>query len=262
MTSASELFYCRRYRFGRTDSDLGLDSEPPDRNLQYQRRHHGHNANHRRDLNSCGDFRRSSLQERRQSPRFFNPLSVDRSPAQSDSATSVGSRNNINGNTQNSLRSGLSGDSRLPGSVLLARERLLERLRGASSPTSRNALVEASNGNPEISTSRSQRISLIDADRMRLVAVPSKRPPGLSQGAINRLQLEVFINTDRIIDDNVMTITSTDCSICLESFTDGDKLIHLPCEHKFHHACLDRWIRTCGECPYCRQHISPSTNIF
>lgn len=74
MTSASELFYCRRYRFGRTDSDLGLDSEPPDRNLQYQRRHHGHNANHRRDLNSCGDFRRSSLQERRQSPRFFNPV--------------------------------------------------------------------------------------------------------------------------------------------------------------------------------------------
>ena len=74
MTSASELFYCRRYRFGRTDSDLGLDSEPPDRHLQYQRRHHGHNGNHRRDLNSCGDFRRSSVQERRQSPRFFNPV--------------------------------------------------------------------------------------------------------------------------------------------------------------------------------------------
>lgn len=74
MTSASELFHCRRYRLGRTDADLGLDSEPPDRHLQYQRRHHAHNGNHRRDLNSCGAFRRSSLHERRQSPRFFNPV--------------------------------------------------------------------------------------------------------------------------------------------------------------------------------------------
>ncbi|XP_038888994.1 probable E3 ubiquitin-protein ligase RHY1A [Benincasa hispida] len=256
MTSASELFYSRRYRLGRTDADLGLDSEPPDRYLQYQRRHHGHNANHRRDFNSCGTFRRSSLQERRQSPRFFNPLSVDRLPTQSDSVTSDGSRNNINPNTQNSLRTGLSGDSRLPGSVLLARERLLERLRGASSPRSRNALVEALDGSPEISTNRSQRISLVDADRMQLVPAPSKRPPGLSQDAIDRLQLEVFINTEHIIDDDVTTTTtSNECSICLESFTDGDVLIHLPCEHKFHHACLDRWIRTCGECPYCRQHV-------
>lgn len=256
MTSASELFHCRRYRLGRTDADLGLDSEPPDRHLQYQRRHHAHNGNHRRDLNSCGAFRRSSLHERRQSPRFFNPLSVDRSPAQSDSVTSIGSRNNINANTQNSLRTGLSGESRLPGSVLLARERLFERLRGVSSPTSRNTLAEASDVSPEILTSRSQRISLVDADRIRLVPAPSKRPPGLSQDAINRLQLEVFINTEHIIDDDMTTTTtSKDCSICLESFTDGDKLIHLPCEHKFHHACLDRWIRTCGECPYCRQHI-------
>lgn len=119
----------------------------------------------------------------------------------------------------------------------------------------RNGLTEASDGNPEISTSQSQRISLVDADRLQLVPELNKRPPGLSQEAVDRLQLEVFMNTEHIIDDDPTTITSTDCSICLESFTDGDKLIHLPCEHKFHHACLDRWVRSCGDCPYCRQRI-------
>lgn len=257
MTSASELFHSRRYRLGRTDADLGLDSEPPDRHLQYQRRHHGPNGNHRRVLNACGAFRRSSLQERRQSPRFLDPLAVDRSPAQSESGISVGSRNNISANIQNSLRPGLNGDSRLPGSVLLARERLFERLRGASSPTIRNGLVEALDWSPEISASRSQMISLEDADRLRLVPAVSKRPPGLSQEAINCLQLERFIDIEQhIIDDDLTMIrTSNDCSICLDSFIDGDKLIHLPCKHKFHHACLEPWIRTCGECPYCRQHI-------
>ncbi|XP_022148717.1 probable E3 ubiquitin-protein ligase RHY1A [Momordica charantia] len=95
-------------------------------------------------------------------------LAQDRSAAQSDSVTSIGSRNSINTNIhiRNSSRPGLSGDSRLPGAVLLARERLLERLRSASLPTNRNGLTEASDGNPEISTSQSQRISLVDADRL------------------------------------------------------------------------------------------------
>lgn len=45
------------------------------------------------------------------------------------------------------------------------------------------------------------------------------------------------------------------CSICFAPLSDRT-LRTLPCEHKFHTRCIDRWKRTCGAsdptCPMCR----------
>lgn len=55
------------------------------------------------------------------------------------------------------------------------------------------------------------------------------------------------------------------CVICLEAFTPGDRLRILPCKHKFHISCIDRWLSgsncesgcvTSG-CPTCKE---PTTN--
>ncbi|KAH0862107.1 hypothetical protein HID58_079318 [Brassica napus] len=48
----------------------------------------------------------------------------------------------------------------------------------------------------------------------------------------------------------------TSTSICLESFTNGDVLISLPCTHSFHSLCLNPWLKTCGDCPYCLRAIA------
>lgn len=44
------------------------------------------------------------------------------------------------------------------------------------------------------------------------------------------------------------------CSICLEEYEEGDKLIALPCGHRFHANCVTSWFRTSADmaCPLCR----------
>lgn len=85
-----------------------------------------------------------------------------------------------------------------------------------------------------------------------------KKPHGLTQEALDSLPLEVFSSEEKDTDTDVerkLSRESKDCSICLESFRDEDVLTRLPCGHRFHLACLNPWVRTCGDCPYCRRCI-------
>jgi hypothetical protein len=97
--------------------------------------------------------------------------------------------------------------------------------------------------------------STLQTERLHTVQEShKKKPPGLTQDALHCLQSEVFSSVSKGIEGGVSQV-SWDCSICLESFTEGDELIRLPCEHRFHSACLDPWVRTCGDCPYCRRDV-------
>ena len=44
------------------------------------------------------------------------------------------------------------------------------------------------------------------------------------------------------------------CNVCLEEFQKGDQLRILPCFHKFHVKCIDKWLKQSKFCPTCR-HI-------
>ncbi|XP_072954661.1 RING-H2 finger protein ATL66 [Typha angustifolia] len=46
------------------------------------------------------------------------------------------------------------------------------------------------------------------------------------------------------------------CSICLSSLVEGEKVRVLPsCGHCFHPECVDAWLRTQSSCPLCRASI-------
>mmetsp|Transcript_12906 Transcript_12906/g.35024 ORF Transcript_12906/g.35024 Transcript_12906/m.35024 type:complete len:454 (-) Transcript_12906:57-1418(-) len=47
-----------------------------------------------------------------------------------------------------------------------------------------------------------------------------------------------------------------ECSICRDDFEDGVELRLLPCLHKFHPACIDRWLAQCRTCPVCKHDIT------
>lgn len=48
------------------------------------------------------------------------------------------------------------------------------------------------------------------------------------------------------------------CSICTEDFEPGQDLRVLPCDHKFHPACIDPWLlNVSGTCPLCRIDLHP-----
>lgn len=49
---------------------------------------------------------------------------------------------------------------------------------------------------------------------------------------------------------------SKDCSICMDAFEAGDAVRSLPCLHRFHVACVDRWLtQHNASCPVCKMPI-------
>ncbi|CAI0472087.1 unnamed protein product [Linum tenue] len=284
MTSASELFYQRRSRVGRlsTELPLGLEASSSDRGFHQnsgRRHHHGHSHNSngagRHDLDGYDTLRRS------QHVRHACHRASERSSGRFDHVSRQYVSNNSFGQESSSTsgRPRVTSNERLPGAVLLARARLLERLRGVSLSgnrrNTRSAAFSISNGEhtfgddlravdtgdwgtdvPAVwspggfpfhdSTSESERRQS-----------PKKKPPGLSPEELVGLKMEVFTTYVAESGDDE-GVSSRDCSICLESFSGGDELMCLPCGHRFHSVCLDPWVRACGDCPYCRRDIVSS----
>ncbi|KAK4739934.1 hypothetical protein R3W88_003631 [Solanum pinnatisectum] len=273
MTSASELFFTRRSRYGRSDLELGSDLSTgriSHNHSVHNRRHHHHNHqptgnnNTRRDrldVNDCEPLRRSPHRLRRLPPDL-DSVSLDSGNSQAASGDTNRATNNDNRIRD---RVGNSGSERLPGAVLLARERLLQRLRGVSISGNRQSYgVPTSSHRNNFTFEDDFRLAdasdwETDSSLWLAGTTPSpdliwvranKRPPGLSQEAVELLHIGIYSNSDKEEARAVL-----DCSICLDAFLEGDKLVCLPCGHRYHPYCLEPWVRTCGDCPYCRAAI-------
>lgn len=46
------------------------------------------------------------------------------------------------------------------------------------------------------------------------------------------------------------------CFICIEDFKIGEEISTLPCLHRFHSTCVNRWLRQNNTCPVCKNAIS------
>ena len=45
------------------------------------------------------------------------------------------------------------------------------------------------------------------------------------------------------------------CSVCLDEYAERDRLRLLPCGHRFHSKCIDRWLESNRACPICKKDI-------
>ena len=46
------------------------------------------------------------------------------------------------------------------------------------------------------------------------------------------------------------------CAICLEDFGAGQVARTLPCCHRFHRDCVDRWLKSKACCPICQRKLT------
>lgn len=51
-----------------------------------------------------------------------------------------------------------------------------------------------------------------------------------------------------------------ECCICMEPFCQEKGIKRTPCEHHFHEACLDEWLKRSKKCPLCRIDLEESVN--
>uniref|UniRef100_A0A0D9W8T2 RING-type E3 ubiquitin transferase n=1 Tax=Leersia perrieri TaxID=77586 RepID=A0A0D9W8T2_9ORYZ len=75
-------------------------------------------------------------------------------------------------------------------------------------------------------------------------------PSGLDETLINKITVCKYQRGDGFVH-------TTDCSVCLGEFRDGENLRLLPrCSHAFHQQCIDTWLKSHSNCPLCRANIT------
>ncbi|VAI59601.1 unnamed protein product [Triticum turgidum subsp. durum] len=73
---------------------------------------------------------------------------------------------------------------------------------------------------------------------------------GMDETLISKITVCKYKRGDGFVD-------STDCSVCLGEFQDGESLRLLPkCSHAFHLPCIDTWLKSHSNCPLCRCNIA------
>ncbi|XP_069764554.1 uncharacterized protein [Narcine bancroftii] len=70
----------------------------------------------------------------------------------------------------------------------------------------------------------------------------------LSSSQINRLPIKIF--------DPKCAAEKTQCHICFNDYSSGEKLRILPCLHDYHSRCIDRWLKGHSTCPICRVDVN------
>ncbi|KAJ0963445.1 hypothetical protein J5N97_028567 [Dioscorea zingiberensis] len=260
MTIASRLILCRRSRPSRPHDNDDAESTPQP-SFPRSRHHHHH---HREELEfSPHSSHHGRFHSRRSSSSGHESARLDHN-CSSEFGTGSGS---ALGNAINRANSRLRSfrNEQLPGAVLEARARLLERLRSVSLSETRQTpatgglswdeflissdfnLIDSLNWEAENRTDFS-----VQTRRMSSLSEMQKtKLPGYGWDTLRSLSQEVFT----IAEADGATRLSLECGICLEKFKTGDKLTKLRCTHRFHLTCLEPWVRTSGDCPYCRASI-------
>ncbi|XP_037374279.1 E3 ubiquitin-protein ligase RLIM-like [Talpa occidentalis] len=85
----------------------------------------------------------------------------------------------------------------------------------------------------------------LNLDHFFLLEEDQHQSTGLTKVQIDNLAIRSFGETDAL----------KPCSICITEFTEGNKILTLPCTHEYHVHCIDRWLSENTTCPICRREV-------
>jgi hypothetical protein len=66
------------------------------------------------------------------------------------------------------------------------------------------------------------------------------RREGLTAEQIARLPTIIFKAKEHKGEDDMLS-----CIVCMNEYKNQEKLRVLPCNHRFHKACIDKWLKVC-----------------
>uniref|UniRef100_A0ACD5Y0S4 Uncharacterized protein n=1 Tax=Avena sativa TaxID=4498 RepID=A0ACD5Y0S4_AVESA len=174
------------------------------------------------------------------------------------------------------LNRSVSDHGRLPDAVQQARERLLQRLKSVDLSGRRQQNTASSEtiwagalphpADIGVSTSADSGLGSLTSYFQSSVSIACKAQEILAEpfGVVDKCmpvtpctELVPVIQETACEDtgEGETMLPSPECSICLERCGDVDGLIQLRCKHLFHSACLGWWLRSHGDCPYCRASV-------
>ncbi|XP_019165733.1 PREDICTED: E3 ubiquitin-protein ligase RING1-like [Ipomoea nil] len=52
-----------------------------------------------------------------------------------------------------------------------------------------------------------------------------------------------------------------ECAICLEEWGVGETVKEMPCRHRFHKECIEKWLGIHGSCPVCRHKMPEEDKV-
>ena len=64
-----------------------------------------------------------------------------------------------------------------------------------------------------------------------------------------------FVEEQELTEDILKKGQQKNCSICLENYSIGDKIVYLPCFHFYHTKCIQTWVKSSDKCPLCNVEI-------
>jgi len=78
---------------------------------------------------------------------------------------------------------------------------------------------------------------------------PAPKQHGAKPATIQAIPLVEYL-PERFGDEG-----ETSCAVCLCAFERGEMLRQLPCGHKFHCGCVDKWLCQSKKCPLCVHNV-------
>mmetsp|Transcript_93997 Transcript_93997/g.303593 ORF Transcript_93997/g.303593 Transcript_93997/m.303593 type:complete len:393 (-) Transcript_93997:192-1370(-) len=97
-------------------------------------------------------------------------------------------------------------------------------------------------------------VAAIEARTTRVTFGGTGRADGVAGWVRQALWPDEAVSSTAAGDDSE---AGKNCAVCLEVFTTGDQLRILPCLHRFHKRCIDRWLSQSPLCPVCKHSILP-----
>jgi len=118
-------------------------------------------------------------------------------------------------------------------------------------------LAEEELSSRRATSAQAQNLGTLGRSGARSEPYPTRRSPRVAESASRARKAPI----PRRLEESTATMIyagsdcAPECSVCMEVFESGQELRMLPCMHRYHRSCIDKWLRQNAACPLCKHEV-------